>query len=206
MLGILSSLRRRPKAKDVRTGTPVRWIIPVWSCRREPTIRQCCNHNNSRRWFIISPDAGLRDDGIRLPSAAGPATTTTRHALRSLPHIRQVQQTPPLTGGGVAMDQTGQFYLHEISPSSRRTWGQPQPISPPPLPSSMAYRSDDLSGYGMPQQQQRRAQWGTPQPVFRFFLRQLRNKFQKMHWPSTHARHVPFASRGCALNPSTGIG
>ena len=84
-----------------------------------------------------------------------------------------VQQTPPMNGGGVAMDQTGQFYLHEPSPSSRRTWGQPQPISPAPPPPSMAYRPDDLSGYGMPQQQQqRRAQWGTPQPVgvFRLFL------------------------------------
>jgi hypothetical protein len=82
-----------------------------------------------------------------------------------------IQQQSPMNGGGPGMDpnQPGQFYLHEPSPTSRRTWGQPQPITPAPPPPSMVYRQDDMLGYGMPQQQQqqqpRRAQWGTPQPV-----------------------------------------
>uniref|UniRef100_A0A0P5T5D5 Calmodulin regulated spectrin-associated protein 1 1 (CAMSAP1L1) n=1 Tax=Daphnia magna TaxID=35525 RepID=A0A0P5T5D5_9CRUS len=87
------------------------------------------------------------------------------------------QQASPMNGsggGGMGMDpnQQGQFYLHEPSPTSRRTWGQPQPINAAPPPPSMVYRPDDMLGYGMPQQQQqqqqqqpRRAQWGTPQPV-----------------------------------------
>lgn len=72
---------------------------------------------------------------------------------------------------GMDPNQQGQFYLHEPSPTSRRTWGQPQPINAAPPPPSMVYRPDDMLGYGMPQQQQqqqqqpRRAQWGTPQPV-----------------------------------------
>jgi hypothetical protein len=91
-------------------------------------------------------------------------------------HPIQQQQSPMNGGGAGGMDpnQPGQFYLHEPSPTSRRTWGQPQPISPAPPPPSMVYRPDDMLGYGMPPQQQqqqqqqqqpRRAQWGTPQPV-----------------------------------------
>ena len=91
-----------------------------------------------------------------------------------LPHQVQSQQQP--TNGNGHHPHTGQqqqqqqFYLHDPSPTSRRTWGQPQPILSPNSP-SMSYRPEDLSGYGMqqpqqpPQQQQRRAQWGTPQPV-----------------------------------------
>ncbi|XP_046460059.1 patronin-like isoform X28 [Daphnia pulex] len=91
-------------------------------------------------------------------------------------HPIQQQQSPMNGGGAGGMDpnQPGQFYLHEPSPTSRRTWGQPQPISPAPPPPSMVYRPDDMLGYGIPPQQQqqqqqqqqpRRAQWGTPQPV-----------------------------------------
>lgn len=84
------------------------------------------------------------------------------------------QQSSPMNGGGGGMvmdpNQQGQFYLHEPSPTSRRTWGQPQPINAAPPQPSMVYRPDDMLGYGMTQQQQqqqqpRRAQWGTPQPV-----------------------------------------
>lgn len=94
-------------------------------------------------------------------------------------HPQQHQQTPPHMhgmpydpyrggqpngGNGLDHQQSGQFYLHEPSPSPRRTWGQPQPLTPVAPPPSMAYQPD---AYGMQQQQQqqRRAQWGPPQPV-----------------------------------------
>ena len=60
----------------------------------------------------------------------------------------------------------GQFYLHQPSPG-RRTWGQPQPISPAPAP-PMSYAPDASMGpYASPM---RRAQWGTPQPVSRVVI------------------------------------
>lgn len=88
--------------------------------------------------------------------------------LHGMPYdpYQRLQQQQPTNGNGhhSAASQQQQFYLHDPSPSSRRTWGQPQPVLSPTSP-SMTYRPEDLGGYGMQQPQQRRAQWGTPQPV-----------------------------------------
>lgn len=89
------------------------------------------------------------------------------HAPHASPAHRPMPYDPyrPMNGAPGMDPSAGQFYLHEQAPSPRRTWGQPQPISPA-APAHMAgYRPDE---YGM-QQQQRRAQWGAPQPVSRRF-------------------------------------
>ena len=86
-----------------------------------------------------------------------------------LPHQVQSQQQP-INVNHHHPQQQQQFYYHDPFLTSRCTLRQQQPILSPTSPSKSC-RPKEQTIYGMPQtqqppqQQQRRAQWGTPQPV-----------------------------------------
>ena len=141
-------------------------------------------------------DAGLRDAGIRLSSAAAAApaaTTTTRHALRSLPH------------GTRPADAANEWWRRRDGPDGTvlpaRTFAV---VSPDLGPATTHQSSSSTAVHGLPAGRFVRLRYATAAaaaetgsmghtptgrclPAFLAII---------PHWPSTHARHVPFASSG----------